>query len=259
MPRVDEQALILRTWDIAESDQLVSFITRGHGKQRGIAKGAKRSRRRFGGLLLPFILVSIHYVEKQGRDLVRIENCDLIRYFYPVYENLHKLLVGSYIMELAEVVLAEGQGAEDIFELLVSCCEFLEAHAPTETLMRVAELKILSAAGFQPVLAECVRCKRKRGASGTFGFSLDEGGVVCGDCVGRGHIHHYVSSEALAFLERAATLPLGECLGTAFSEKSLHESARIIYSFISYHLGRDVRAIKVLRDVFSFGTVPAGP
>lgn len=257
MPRVDEQALILRTWDIGESDQLVSFITKGHGKQRGIAKGAKRSRRRFGGLLLPFIVVSVHYVEKEGRELVRIENCDLIRYFYRLYENLHKLLVGSYIMELAEVVLAEGQGAEDIFELLVSCCEFLETHAPTETLLRVAELKILSSAGLQPVLAECVRCKRRRGASGTFGFSLDEGGVVCGDCVGRGHIHHYVSSEALAFLEKAATLPVGECFDTAFSGKTLHESARIIYSFMSYHLGRDVRAIKVLRDVFARGMVAA--
>ena len=249
MPRWNEPALILRRWDIAESDQLVTFLTPTKGKQKGIAKGAKRSRRRFGGLLLPFVLVSMQCFEKDRQGLVRIENCDLIHYFYPLYEDLQKLLYGCYFLELGETVLPEGGGSESVFQLLLTSFTALEGAAAREEMLRVFEVKILSYIGLQPAFASCVRCGRRLGSSGTFGFSMGEGGAVCGDCLPRVPVQHFVSAETLAFLHTLKQVPPCEAFQLDFPSKVLHECRKIIYPFLSYHLNKELRAIKVLKGV----------
>ena len=107
MPRYQGSAYILKKWDVGESDQLVSFIVADRGRLKGIAKGAKRSKKRFGGLLSPFVLVQIDYFEKPGRDLVRIEGCSFIYYYSSIYTDLEKLLVGCSLLEMMERVLPE--------------------------------------------------------------------------------------------------------------------------------------------------------
>ena len=102
MPRYQGPAFVLKKWDVGESDQLVSFLFLPRGKLKGIAKGAKRSKRRFGGLLSPFLLVQLECFENPNRDLVRIEGCALIHYYASVYANLEKLLVGCCVLEFLE-------------------------------------------------------------------------------------------------------------------------------------------------------------
>ena len=48
------EAIVLRLLDYGESDRIVTFCTNGYGKVRGIAKGARRSRKRFANALEPF-------------------------------------------------------------------------------------------------------------------------------------------------------------------------------------------------------------
>ncbi len=191
----------------------------------------------------------MQYVEQQGRELVRIETCDLIHYYHAIYENLRKLLVGTYFLELVDVVQPEGHNAEDLFELLVACFDLLEAQIPTQVMVRVVELKMLRCAGLTPVLTACVRCRRMLGTSGRFGFSLTEGGAVCGDCVRQGPVHQYVSAETLGFLAAANDATLQDSVGIACSPRILHESAKIIYPFMTCQLNKDLHAKKVLKDV----------
>ena len=77
MPRQSE-ALILRTYPFHEADLLVTFFTRAEGKIRGVAKAAKRSKRRFGGALEPLTHVIAHWEEKEKQELVRLDSCDII-------------------------------------------------------------------------------------------------------------------------------------------------------------------------------------
>jgi len=69
-------ALILRTYRYGEADRIVVFLTIDQGKKRGVAKNATNSRRRFGGALEPFTRGTVHYVEKEGRDLVRLDRIE---------------------------------------------------------------------------------------------------------------------------------------------------------------------------------------
>src|SRR5919112_6725474 len=73
MPLHTADALILRTYQLGESDRIVVFLTRDRGKKRGVAKNARQSRRRFGGALEPMTCGRVQYVEREGRDLVFLE------------------------------------------------------------------------------------------------------------------------------------------------------------------------------------------
>ena len=79
MPFHTTDALILRTYKLGESDRLVVFLTRDRGKKRGVAKNARQSRRRFGGALEPLTHGRVGYMERERRDLVRLDYVELTR------------------------------------------------------------------------------------------------------------------------------------------------------------------------------------
>src|SRR6185437_8424234 len=79
MPLHTSDALILRTYKLGESDRIVVFLTRDRGKKRGVAKNARQSRRRFGGGLEPMTCGRVGYVERERRDLVRLDYVEPIR------------------------------------------------------------------------------------------------------------------------------------------------------------------------------------
>src|SRR5256885_11119491 len=72
-------ALILRTYKLGESDRIVVFLTRDRGKKRGVAKNARQSRRRFGGGLEPLTYGRVGYMERERRELVRLDYVEPIR------------------------------------------------------------------------------------------------------------------------------------------------------------------------------------
>src|SRR5215831_4574629 len=79
MPLYTTDALILRTYKLGESDRIVTFLTRDRGKKRGVAKNARQSRRRFGGALEPLTAGRVGYVEREQRELVRVNYVEIAR------------------------------------------------------------------------------------------------------------------------------------------------------------------------------------
>ena len=79
MPAYTSDALILRSYKLGESDRIVVFLTRDRGKKRGVAKNARQSRRRFGGALEPLTCGRVGYLERERRDLVRLDYVELTR------------------------------------------------------------------------------------------------------------------------------------------------------------------------------------
>jgi hypothetical protein len=69
-------ALVLRTYRYGEADQIVVFLTEDRGKKRGVAKNATKSRRRFGAALEPLTRGRATYVEREARELVRLDRIE---------------------------------------------------------------------------------------------------------------------------------------------------------------------------------------
>jgi len=252
MPRYQGPAFVLKKWDLGESDQLVSFLSSSRGKLKGIAKGAKRSKKRFGGLLSPFLLVDVEVFENPNRDLVRIERCALIHYYASIYGDLEKLLVGCCALEFLERVLPERGSQEDWFQLLQSSLECLNQRAETGPLLWVFFAKALNLLGLQPQFGQCIHCRRRLGGSGVFGFSVPHGGVVCGACIQKGTATHRAASDTLRLLDSWVTLPVEEGVSTVDGRnRRVREAARILEAFFVYHVGRELRSLRVMREVLS--------
>src|SRR5512134_3900875 len=100
-------AIVLRARPYGESDRIVSFLTENHGKLTGIAKGAKRSRKRFVNSLEPFSLVNLRFQDRAHSNLVFIVASDLTFGFKHLLTSLEKISLASYLVEITDGLIGE--------------------------------------------------------------------------------------------------------------------------------------------------------
>src|SRR5688500_9871184 len=100
MPVVETESLVLKSYNLAEADRIVVFFTREHGVVRGVAKGAKRLKSRFGSSLEPFSTVNLEFFQKEDRELVSIQRVELIRSCFDAASDPAFLRTFSYIADL---------------------------------------------------------------------------------------------------------------------------------------------------------------
>ncbi|MEK7841246.1 MAG: DNA repair protein RecO, partial [Deltaproteobacteria bacterium] len=180
------EAVVLGSFDYGESDKIVTFYTLEFGKIKGIAKGAKRSRKRFVNNLEPFSYIRLLFFQKQGRDLVMIEQADIIRRFDSLLLKIDRIAFGSYCIELLNEMTPEGQKNKKAFELLLKSLIMIDKGATIRTIVVFFEMKILSILGYHPHLEACVVCKKpatRAGAAETkIFFSSVRSGILCLNC-----------------------------------------------------------------------------
>src|SRR5207245_3922293 len=74
----ESEAIVLRTYPLREADLLVTLFTREEGKVRGVARSAKKSKRRFGEALEPLTYVRVHYEDREQQELARLDSCEVL-------------------------------------------------------------------------------------------------------------------------------------------------------------------------------------
>src|SRR6476660_463950 len=146
MPLHTADALILRTYKLGESDRIVVFLTRDRGKKRGVAKNARQSRRRFGGALEPLTCGRVAYVERERRDLVRLDYVELTRSPLSAADG-EALGYVSYFAELIDEWAQEADPNESLFRLGASMVEAIAVGVPIDPLARYFEYWLLRLQG----------------------------------------------------------------------------------------------------------------
>src|SRR4030043_1800431 len=112
------EAIVLRLMDYGESDLIVTFCTAECGKRRGIAKGARRSRKRFANALEPFSRLQILFSRRRPESLALIESCDVLSHFPAIRADLEKMVAASYLIDLTDQFTPEEKTNEGLFQLL---------------------------------------------------------------------------------------------------------------------------------------------
>ena len=107
MPVHESEAIILQSYPLGEADRIVSFFSRGAGRLRGVAKGARRTKSRFGSTLERLSHIRIWYYERETRDLVRINQSELIESFMVAHADYDTSVAFSLFSEISEMVLPE--------------------------------------------------------------------------------------------------------------------------------------------------------
>ena len=177
-------AVVLNSYDFGESDRIIAFCTRDFGKLKGVAKGARRSKKRFVGKLDPPCLVSLVFFHNDGSELVRVEEVSLLEAYNDLKADIEILSEACYLLELTAEMTREGVVSRGVYELLIVFLRMLGERGARPAALRFFEIKLLTLLGLMPHMEGCVVCRSPFGANGASPsvFSSDRGGAVCGSC-----------------------------------------------------------------------------
>lgn len=248
MPLYLTEAVVLSSMDFGESDKIITFYTISFGKLKGIAKGAKRSKKRFGINLEPFSLVRLHFFEKKEDSLVRVSACDLINPFQGIRDDFFKIAYGSYMIEVVEKLAPERERHPELFTLLTDFLGILEARGVIEDLLRVFEVRLLDDLGLRPHLSDCVICHTPFNSGTKVRFSPEKGGALCNRCV-KGLSTIPVSIGTLKTLEMAIKIESLKIPRLIFSREVRDESREILRGFIRFHTGRELKSLEFIEKI----------
>lgn len=227
--------------DYRESDRIVTLFTLQHGKVRGVAKGAKRSARRFGPALEPFARLSVELMVREGLSSLR--GADIVTLYPGIRGDLGSIGRAGYAVELTDRYLPDGAPSPRLFRLLTAYLELLDRGEAAPSDRRFFEANFLNILGYRLSLGHCASCgvelapgaERRVGGAGT---------VLCAGC---GRYGTPVGAEAAALLNR--------CLGTGrfgaviFSPAALREVGALLDGAIAAHLTRPLNSLAFLKQI----------
>src|ERR1700730_6382896 len=175
-------AIVLRARDYSESDPIVTLLTRDFGKLSGMAKGAKASRKRFERKLEPFSHVMLYFRRRPNGQLVFVTRAEASPDLTPfaIEDELTKIALGSYMLELADAFTSEEAEAIGAYRVLAEPREAVSAGRATLALRQAYELRMLRWAGFGLDFARCRQCADAVSQSSY--FIIARGGAVCARC-----------------------------------------------------------------------------
>jgi DNA repair protein RecO (recombination protein O) len=242
------EAIILRTRDHGESDRMITFLASGQGKLTGIAKGARRSRKRFVHTLEPLSLVVMTYVERTSTSLVRIDASELKNPFTGLRQDLARLAYASLGAELVLELAPEREANPALFALLSQYLHRLEAGDDPETLALLFQARVLSLSGFGPNLERCARCGQEPAPPGPWFFLVSQAALIC-PAHGSGAGVSPLSPGTILSLRQAQRLPLEKLWRLRFHPKSRSECRPLLLGLIRHHLEKDLKSLTVLRQI----------
>jgi DNA repair protein RecO (recombination protein O) len=177
------EAILLDVRDLGERDRLATFLTRERGKLAGAARGARTKHSRFAGLLQPLAKVRMTWFEKEGRELVRIGDVELVRPAAKLQEDLEGNLLSSYLADHVLSFTQENEPGDLPYRLLDSVLEALLAGVDRDLAARYFEAWVLRLAGVYPAPWECPLCGRPLEGGAVVPDGAE--GLVCYDCAGQ--------------------------------------------------------------------------
>ncbi len=207
MKRVRTAALLLRSTPYGESDSITTFLTEESGKMSAIARGARKSSKRFGGALEPIHTLAIEY-EDRGTELVTLKEASVLRARIALAGRLEALEAAGTALRWARALCPARTPEPDAFVALLDMLDALDAGADARTSLAACGLRLLSATGFGLELDQCVRCGKACPEDRAATVDGARGGIVCQACGGaRVLIHAPVRAKAREAL-RGATISL---------------------------------------------------
>lgn len=173
----ESEAIVLRTYPLREADLLVTLFTRAEGKVHGVARSAKKSKRRFGGALEPLTYVRAFYDVRERQELSRLDACEVLESPLATEVTYPRAVALAHVAELLDELLPDHEANDAIFRLTLSVLQVLTS---SEVWMPATyfDLWLTRLVGFLPELTECTVCGRDLNGSRAYFHALADG-LMC--------------------------------------------------------------------------------
>lgn len=242
-------AVVIGSAPLGESDRIVSFFSRDFGKVRGVARGARRMRSRFGSALELLTLGELVFFDGGRSDLVAVDHFDIVHPFAGVRGDLARLGQAAWMVECVARLTADRDPSATLYGLLVRALRGVEAGDPPRRAATAFGLRCVDALGHRLRIDACVGCGRRSGPAGaSIAIDVDAGGLTCAACAGRSRGAVRVDAGTLAALRRLRAMPWADAMGLALGTTEDHVR-EIVDLHVTRLAGHPVRAARFLREI----------
>ena len=208
MPVRVSEAFVLRTYPFKEADLIVSFFTRDQGKLRGVARRARRPKGGFGASLERLSQVRLSYFQRENRELVTLDNCELIRSQFGLQSNYEAGVVLDFMAEVSEQLLPDAEASERFYRLIAAVVDHIHSTGEIWTAALYFSIWAVRLSGFLPDLK--------------------------------------VSQDSRALAREILTTPIGELSSREWSKATAADLRRFLVRQIEEHVERRLLSVPLL-------------
>jgi len=248
--RVSE-ALVLRTYPLKEADLVVSFLTRDQGKLRGVAKRARKPKSPFGSGLERLSHVRMAYFQRENRELVNLDSCELIHSQFSLVSDYSASVALDFLAEVSEQLLPSAEPSEKFFRLLLAVLDSLSAPGGVWRGVTYFALWAVRLSGWLPELHVCLSCGSvlddPESPERVF-FSRGHAGLICNHCRGALSVGNTweLSRDSMNIASEMLRQPVAKLSYTAWSQSTAADLRRFLVQQIEAHAERRMLTFPVL-------------
>lgn len=252
MPAFSTPAIMLRRIEFGDYDYIITFFTLNQGKVSLIAKSAKKSAKRFSGILELFSVLDIVYGSTRGKGLPFLKEAVLKQPFAKIRADIKKTAYASYWAELINAWMEKSEKQSKLYYLFRSVLHELDlGHMPETVLSILFQMRFMAISGHSPNLRQCSICKKQLEeiAKANIIFDLTRGGLVCENCCQNISKRITLSKGTIKQLLWMDQGDLAKAKRIRFTPQALNEGLTFLEAFVPFHLGKEPKSLKFLRQI----------
>jgi DNA repair protein RecO (recombination protein O) len=237
-------AVVLRVNDHGESDKIVTFYSREAGKIAGIAKGAKKSKKRFSNKLEIFSLLEVLYDDRSRSGLVRISEAELVTPFLRLRENYDRYVGAVLACELIYYWSRDYDADRNIFNLLVWALQSIDNGRSSRLIHIFFQVKLYTFLGYRLHIDNCIKCRTADQKDAPYAFYPGRHGLLCRNCTPQFMSRDMVplAINTIKLLQHAQDLSLEKLDRLRFSAASIREALQLFKIYGQYLLQCEIPA-----------------
>jgi DNA repair protein RecO (recombination protein O) len=267
MERIKTYCFILKIIGYGESDRILHLFTEGYGRVTTIAKGGRKSKKRFSGLLDYFNLLNVELTEKRGTDFAILENADLVEFYLNFRNDIVRMAYGFHLIEIVREFIIGRQPQTSVFHLFREVLRKMDSvNSDFEMFVSMFEIKLLDILGYKPVLERCTACGAvikdeyekaiEEYSSGGLIFDMERGGIVCMICHSMYNQQNgtkkiftpLVSKDVIITIRELSKLQCIDPHGIQRSSDIIKQCRSIILPYIETRIGKRLRVSKFIES-----------
>lgn len=245
-------AIMTRRVDYGDYDLIITLFTHKSGKISAIAKSAKKSTKRFAGILELFSVLDVVCGIGRGKALFILHEAKLRHPFPGIRSDIVKTAYASYWAELINEWMESGQRQVELFNLLEHVLTALDAdRASAAALSILFQMRFMTISGLRPNLKYCSVCGQEveQVRESNFLFELGKGGLVCGGCGSKAARTIHLSKGTVKQLQWIEGGDLVRAKRVRLSSQAIDEGLAFMEAFVPYHLEKNLRSLAFLKKI----------
>lgn len=241
------EGIIIKSFNLGEADRILTIYTRQYGKISAVAKGVRKSRSKLRGSTQT--LTHAELVLYRGRSLDTITQCEAKEMFVGIREDLYRWAYATFMLELLDAMVPEGQPQVVVFVRLLVSLHLVESLEEPELGALFFAVHLLRLLGYQPQLNVCAACGTTSLKTNQMAISGTYGGLLCSDCKSLDPYCFPVQGGEIAVWRKLLAIDARMLGRLKLSSKMQHDLFQVLKYYIQYHLERQLKSVSFLRHL----------